>query len=100
MNGSENGYPCYQVADDVRTTKPPGSSAGCCSSQGRCACRAYKAPVTPGVRFQSAAAGKIAHGGGFDNTFNDDGLYADDRGPASPAFGLSALRQVPYYPAP
>jgi hypothetical protein len=101
MNGAENGYPCYQVADDVRTHKATGLISWVLFFAGPMRVHsAYKAPVTRGVRFQSAAAGKIALGGGFDNTFNDDGLYADDRGPASPAFGLSALRQVPYYPAP
>jgi hypothetical protein len=100
MNGSENGYPCYQVADDVRTHKATGLISWVLFFAGPMRVHsAYKAPVTRGVRFRSAAAGKIALGGGFENTFNDDGLYADERGPASPAFGLSALRQVPYFPA-
>jgi hypothetical protein len=101
MNGSENGYPCYQVAGDVRTHKATGLISWELFFAGPIRIHsAYKAPATRGVKFRSAAAGKIALAGGFENTFNDDGLYADERGPASPAFGLSALRQVPYFPAP
>ena len=84
------------------------SLAGDCEREGRegNAGRLVRPPALclcngdPRRSVRSAAAGKIALDGGFENTFNDDGLYADERGPASPAFGLSALRQVRYFPAP
>ena len=98
MNGTENGYPCYQVADDVRThdatgiatwtffRAPPPNVISMHS--------AIKAPVTPGVQFHNTTAGKILGSGGTEHVFNDSGPGVDSSGPASFIPGLTAIRQV------
>jgi hypothetical protein len=104
MNGLENGYPCYVVANNVVShdavgliswtffRAPPPNIIYARS--------AIKAPVAPNVRFTNTSAGKIFGSGGFEHVFNDIGGPVDDTGPVSLVVGLSALRQVPVFPIP
>jgi hypothetical protein len=105
MNGSENGYPCYQVADGVTTHEGVGliSWALFFASFGPppneiYAHSAIKAPVVPGVRFTNTTAGVIVGVGGFEHVFNSLGDPTDHTGPASFVVGLGAIRQVPSGP--
>lgn len=101
MNGSENGYPCYQVADGVTTHEGVGlinwvlffASFGPPPNQVY-AHSAVKAPVVPGVRFTNTTAGVIAGVGGFEHVFNSLGDPTDHTGPAAFVVGLGAIRQV------
>ena len=105
MNGSENGYACYQVADNVTTHEGIGltswtlffASFGPPPNQVY-AHSAVKAPVVPGVRFTNTTAGSIAGVGGFEHVFNSLGGPADHTGPASFVVGLGAIRQVAAFP--
>lgn len=105
MNGSENGYACYQVADGVTTHEGVGlinwalffASFGPPPNQVY-AHSAVKAPVVPGVRFTNTTAGVIAGVGGFEHVFNSLGDPTDQTGPASFVVGLSAIRQVATFP--
>jgi hypothetical protein len=105
MNGAENGYPCYQVADGVTTHEgvalinwalffatfgPPPNEVYAHS--------AIKAPAVTGVRFTNTTAGLIFGVGGFENVFNDLGGRVDHTGPASFVVGLGSIRQVPSAP--
>ena len=49
MNGSENGYPCYQVADDVRTHNATGLISWVLFFAGPCACTARTRRRSPGA---------------------------------------------------
>lgn len=105
MNGSENGYPCYQVADGVTTHEGVGliSWALFFASFGPppnevYAHSAIKAPVVPGVRFTNTTAGLIVGVGGFEHVFNSLGDPTDHTGPASFVVGLGAIRQVAAFP--
>lgn len=105
MNGSENGYPCYQVADGVTTHEGVGliSWALFFASFGPPPNEVYahssiKAPVVPGVRFTNTTAGLIVGVGGFEHVFNSLGDPTDHTGPASFVVGLSAIRQLATFP--
>lgn len=105
MNGSENGYACYQVADHVTTHEGVGLSnwALFFASFGPPPNQVYahsavKAPVVPGVRFTNTTAGLIAGVGGFKHVFNSLGEPTDHTGPASFVDGLTAIRQVASFP--
>jgi len=105
MNGSEKGYPCYQVADGVTAHQGVGlinwalffASFGPPPNQ-IYAHSAVKAPMAPGVRFSNTTAGVINGVGGFGHVFNSLGDPTDHTGPASFVFGLGAIRQVARLP--
>jgi hypothetical protein len=101
MNGGEDGYPFYEVSPDVTSHEASGMTAVALfifSPVPIFIHSAYKAPVSPGVRFHHILAGVLLGKGGIQNVINESGGSALAGGPPAFVNGVEATTQVTSYP--
>jgi hypothetical protein len=102
MNGSENGYPFYEVSQDVSSHEASGMTAVTLflfSPTPIFIQSAYRAPVSARVRFHDIFAGVLLGRGGIQNVINESGGPAlAVGGPPSFALNVAATTQLTSYP--
>lgn len=100
MNGSERGYPCYHIAEDVRSHEGIGLATWVFfqASTPVYVHTTIKAPVAKDVRFRSLSAIKIFGSGGIEHVINEFGGPIDSTSPPAFAVSLSAVEQVAAFP--
>lgn len=99
MNGTENGYPFYQVADTVRSHEASGMTTVTLfmAKTPIFIHSAYRAPMTKDVRFHDILAGVLLGTGGIENVINDFGGHAEVGDPSFLA-RVTATTQLTSYP--
>ena len=99
MNGAENGYPFYEVAGNVRSHDASGMTAMSLfmAKTPILIHSAFKAPMTPNVRFHHILAGVLLGTGGIENVINSSGGHAEVGDPSFLA-NVAATTQVTSYP--
>jgi hypothetical protein len=99
MNGTENGYPFYEVAADVRSHDASGMTAMSLfmAKTPIFIHSAFKAPSAPNVRFHHILAGVLLGTGGIEHVINDSGAHAEVGDPSFLA-SVAATTQVTSYP--
>jgi hypothetical protein len=99
MNGTENGYPFYEVADKVRSHDASGMTAMSLfmAKTPIFIHSAYKAPMTKNVRFHDLLAGVLLGTGGIENVINSFGGHAEV-GDSSFLANVAATTQLTSYP--
>ena len=102
MNGGEDGFPFYEVASDVTAHEAAGMTAQTLFLFSRSPIyieSAYKAPVSPHVRFQGMFTGVLLGVGGIRKVINDAGGSALAAGGPPPFIaGVKATTQLGSYP--
>jgi hypothetical protein len=102
MNGSEDGYPFYEVAREVTSHEAIGITAQTLFLSSRSPIyieSAYKAPQSPHVRFGHLFAGVLLGSGGIRNIINEAGGSALAVGGPPPfVSGVKATTQLSSYP--
>jgi hypothetical protein len=99
MNGTENGYPFYEVADNVRSHDASGMTAMTLfmAKSPIFIHSAYKAPMTRDVRFHHILGGVLLGTGGIENIINNSGGHAEV-GDFSFLANVAATTQLTSYP--
>jgi len=99
MNGTENGYPFYEVADSVRSHDAYGMTTVTLfmAKTPIFIHNAYKAPKSKNVRFHDILAGVLLGTGGIENIINDSGGRAEVGDPSFLA-NVAATTQLTSYP--
>jgi hypothetical protein len=99
LNGSENGYPFYEVADGVRSHDASGMTAMTLfmAKTPIFIHSAYKAPATPDVHFHHILGGVLLGTGGIENIINNSGGHAEVGDPSFLA-NVAATTQLTSYP--
>jgi hypothetical protein len=99
MNGSENGFPFYEVADRVTSHEASGLTAMTLFFMAKTPIfihSAFKTPVTPHIHFHDIMAGIILGTGGVQNVINESGGSALEGGPS--IIQLGTTTQVTSFP--
>jgi hypothetical protein len=99
MNGTENGYPFYEVADNVRSHDASGMTAMTLfmAKTPIFIHSAYKAPLSGKVRFHNILGGVLLGTGGIENIINNTGGHAEVGDPSFLA-NVAATTQLTSYP--
>jgi hypothetical protein len=99
MNGTENGYPFYEVANGVGSHDASGITAMTLfmAKTPIFIHSAFKAPMTQNVRFHNMLAGVLLGTGGIENVINDFGGHAEVGDPSFLA-NVAATTQLTAYP--
>lgn len=99
MNGTENGYPFYEVADNVRSHDASGMTAMTLfmAKTPIFIHSAYRAPMSGNVRFHNILGGVLLGTGGIENIINNSGGHAEVGDPSFLA-NVAATTQLTSYP--
>jgi hypothetical protein len=100
MNGTEDGYPYYEIGEHVRSHEASGMSVATLfiySPTPIYIHSAYKAPVRPDVRLHHILGEVLLGQGGIQNIVNDDGITAVSGDPSF-LLNVGATTQLTAFP--
>jgi hypothetical protein len=100
MNGSEDGYPYYEIGEHVRSHEASGMSVATLfiySPTPIYIHSAYKAPFKPNIHLRHILGEVLLGQGGIQNLVNDDGISAVAGGESFP-LNVGGTTQLTAYP--